>query len=67
MDTTHPAPHSPACAQLTDDERAELSWLRSENTLLRVQRDILLRVGTGYARDADALLRGRVTDTFHQP
>ncbi len=37
---------------LTDDERAELLWLRKENTLLRVERDILLRVATGYANDA---------------
>jgi hypothetical protein len=36
---------------LTDDERAELAWLRAENALLRVERDILLRVATGYADD----------------
>ncbi len=42
---------------LTDDERAELAWLRTENTLLRVERDILLRVATGYADDAAT--RGR--------
>ncbi len=37
---------------LTEDERSELLWLRKENTLLRVERDILLRVATGYANDA---------------
>ena len=37
---------------LTEDERSELVWLRKENTLLRVERDILLRVATGYANDA---------------
>ena len=37
---------------LTEDERSELLWLRKENTLLRVERDILLRVATGYAKDA---------------
>ena len=41
----HPPP-------LTEDERSELVWLRKENTLLRVERDILLRVATGYANDA---------------
>ncbi len=41
----HPPP-------LTEDERTELLWLRKENTLLRVERDILLRVATGYANDA---------------
>ncbi|MCP2163471.1 hypothetical protein [Goodfellowiella coeruleoviolacea] len=44
-------------AALTDDERAELAWLRTENNLLRVERDILLRVATGYAKDMDHLLR----------
>ena len=49
---TAPA-HGPADdeAPLTPDERAELVWLRTENTLLRVERDILLRVASGYARD----------------
>jgi hypothetical protein len=42
---------------LTDDERAELAWLRRENDFLRVQRDILLRVATGYAHDVEAMLR----------
>lgn len=42
---------------LTDDERAELAWLRAENDFLRVQRDILLRVATGYAHDVEAMLR----------
>ncbi|MFD5830694.1 hypothetical protein [Lentzea sp. NPDC060358] len=42
---------------LSDGERAELSRLRKENDFLRVQRDILLRVASGYARDFDAVLR----------
>ena len=44
-------------APLTGDERAELEWLRTENDFLRVQRDILLRVATGYAHDVEAMLR----------
>ncbi|MEV0676464.1 hypothetical protein AB0I60_08060 [Actinosynnema sp. NPDC050436] len=44
---------------LTADERAELAWLRSENTFLRAQRDVLVRIATGYADDMDALLRRR--------
>ncbi|HEX7308208.1 hypothetical protein [Lentzea sp.] len=47
----------PAGAPLTGDERAELSWLRKENEFLRVQRDLLLDVASGYAHDFDALLR----------
>lgn len=42
---------------LTDDERAELHWLRTENKFLRVQRDILMSVATGYAEDVEAMLR----------
>ncbi|MFJ5986100.1 hypothetical protein [Lentzea sp. NPDC092896] len=42
---------------LTDGERAELAWLRKENDFLRVQRDILLGVATGYAHDFEALRR----------
>ncbi|MGW6449825.1 hypothetical protein [Lentzea sp. NPDC055074] len=42
---------------LTDGERAELARLRQENDFLRVQRDILLRVATGYAHDFEALSR----------
>jgi hypothetical protein len=42
---------------LTDGERAELAWLRKENDFLRVQRDILVRVATGYAHDFDVVLR----------
>lgn len=49
MDTGH--------TPLTGDERAELEWLRTENDFLRVQRDILLRVATGYAHDVEAMLR----------
>lgn len=44
---------------LTRDERAELHWLRAENTLLRVQLDMLTRIATGYAHDVDAILRLR--------
>lgn len=44
-------------AGMTDDERAELAWLRTENTLLRVERDILMRVASGYAEDMAALMR----------
>ncbi|MCR3750661.1 hypothetical protein [Lentzea californiensis] len=42
---------------LTDGERAELAWLRKENDFLRVQRDILMSVATGYAHDFEAVLR----------
>jgi hypothetical protein len=42
---------------LTDTERAELAWLRKENDFLRVQRDILVRVASGYAHDFEAMLR----------
>lgn len=55
MDTEHPARGGEG--DLTDDERAELAWLRSENAFLRVQRDVLMRIAGDYARDMDALLR----------
>lgn len=42
-------------------ERAELEWLRTENALLRAERDILVRVATGFAEDADATLLRRRT------
>ncbi|SMC52963.1 hypothetical protein [Lentzea albidocapillata] len=42
---------------LTGGERAELAWLRKENDFLRVQRDILMNVATGYAHDFEAVLR----------
>ncbi|WP_121006890.1 hypothetical protein [Saccharothrix australiensis] len=58
MDGTTPTGLDP----LTGEERAELTWLRAENTLLRVQRDILTRIATDYARDVDAILRLRTTD-----
>lgn len=59
MDT--PTRATTAGTPLGDDERAELTWLRSENRLLRVERDILLRVATGYATDAaqDVVARSR--------
>ncbi len=44
---------------LTEEERSELTWLRTENTLLRVERDILMRVASGYAKDMDTLLDRR--------
>ncbi|MFI9011155.1 hypothetical protein ACIGNX_28360 [Actinosynnema sp. NPDC053489] len=44
---------------LTDDERAELLWLRKENAFLRVQLDVLTDIATGYARDVDTILRLR--------
>ncbi|WP_433272200.1 hypothetical protein ACQPZF_15755 [Actinosynnema sp. CS-041913] len=56
MDDGHP---------LTGAERAELAWLRAENTLLRVQRDILTRIAADYARDVDAILRSRATGASH--
>lgn len=40
---------------MTEDE--ELAWLRKENALLRVERDILLRVASGYAMDHQLLVR----------
>jgi hypothetical protein len=46
---------------LDPGERAELEWLRSENALLRTERDILVRVATGFAEDADATLLRRRT------
>jgi hypothetical protein len=48
-----------ATEPLAEDERSELMWLRTENTLLRVERDILIRVASGYAMDMDPLLRQR--------
>lgn len=50
---------------LSEDERAELAWLRTENTLLRVERDILLRVASGYAGDMAALLRREHPGSTH--
>ena len=47
----------PTDPPLTGGERAELAWLRKENDFLRVQRDILMRVATGYAHDFEAVLR----------
>jgi hypothetical protein len=48
-------PRPPAEPPLTDGERAELVWLRQENDFLRVQRDILLRVASGYAHDFETM------------
>ncbi|WP_434444804.1 hypothetical protein [Lentzea sp. E54] len=49
---------------LTGDERAELARLRAENEFLRVQRDILLGVASGYARDFDIVQR-RAAERCH--
>jgi len=38
-------------------DHTELDRLRAENALLRAERDILLRVATGYALDAERALR----------
>jgi transposase len=46
MTAPKPAPPRPG-------ERTELDRLRAENALLRAERDILLRVATGYALDAE--------------
>ncbi|MBM7809894.1 hypothetical protein [Saccharothrix algeriensis] len=54
MDTAEPAG-----VPLTGEERAELTWLRAENELLRVQRDMLTRIATGYARDVEVILGRR--------
>ncbi|WP_116040454.1 hypothetical protein [Amycolatopsis palatopharyngis] len=40
-------------------ERAELDWLRTENALLRTERDILVRVASGFADDANVTLLAR--------
>jgi hypothetical protein len=41
-------------APLSPSEREQLEWLRTENAFLKVQRDILMRVATGFAQDARA-------------
>ncbi|WP_199543337.1 GreA/GreB family elongation factor [Prauserella endophytica] len=51
---------------IDESERAELEWLRAENALLRTQRDVLERVATGFAEDANATLLRRLTRTDHQ-
>ncbi|SFW85586.1 hypothetical protein [Amycolatopsis australiensis] len=42
----------------TEEPDDDLAWLRKENALLRVERDMLMRVAAGYARDV-ARLRGQ--------
>ncbi|QWF78587.1 hypothetical protein [Amycolatopsis sp. CA-230715] len=49
--STEPA----AAPPLTGDEHAELSRLRAENALLRVERDILVKAASWFAADAGAL------------
>ncbi len=46
-------------ARLSPDEHEELSWLRRENTLLRVENDMLRRIATEYALDRSTLAGGR--------
>lgn len=53
--------HRDAGSVLDADERAELEWLRTENALLRTERDILARVATGLAEDTNAALLRRAT------
>ncbi|WP_197285096.1 hypothetical protein [Sciscionella sediminilitoris] len=48
-------------AALGPAELAELHWLRSENELLRTERDALVRLATGFAKDV-GLLRGKEED-----
>ncbi|SEP37864.1 hypothetical protein [Amycolatopsis saalfeldensis] len=49
---------APCDAELTSGERRELMRLRAENTLLRTEKDILLKAAMGFAIDAGALLPG---------
>ncbi|MEU4447733.1 hypothetical protein AB0K14_07260 [Actinosynnema sp. NPDC050801] len=56
MDTAEPVDRS---VPLTDEERDELVWLRTENAFLRVQRDVLTRIATGYAHDVEVFLGRR--------
>ncbi|WP_367127490.1 hypothetical protein [Saccharothrix sp. HUAS TT1] len=58
MDTTEPTD-----GPLTDEEREELVWLRAENAFLRVQRDVLTRIASGYAHDVEVFLGRRATGT----
>jgi transcription elongation factor GreA len=37
---------------MSAEDHDELAWLRAENALLRTERDMLLRIATGYAEDA---------------
>jgi hypothetical protein len=59
VDTARPTGRTGA--PLTDEERAELTWLRAENAFLRVQRDILTRIATDYAHDVEVVLGRRPT------
>ncbi|MBB4684478.1 hypothetical protein [Amycolatopsis jiangsuensis] len=40
---------------LSGNEHAELAWLRAENALLRVEREILVKAASGFAADAGVL------------
>lgn len=45
------------------DVHAELAWLRAENTLLRTEKEILLKAATWFALDAKAVLQ----ENAHRP
>ncbi|GAA3573393.1 hypothetical protein GCM10022222_67160 [Amycolatopsis ultiminotia] len=49
-------------AALTPDEQAELAWLRAENSLLRAEKDLLLKAAAGFAADAGALRAARPSE-----
>ncbi|WNV85188.1 hypothetical protein [Umezawaea sp. Da 62-37] len=61
MDTAESAEHGGT--PLAAEERAELDWLRTENAFLRVQRDVLTRIATGYAHDVEVFLGRRAPAT----
>lgn len=46
---------------LTHDERAELVWLRAENALLRMEKEILVKTATWFAEEANAVPRKRTS------
>ncbi|MER7014777.1 hypothetical protein ABT324_25395 [Saccharopolyspora sp. NPDC000359] len=48
-------------SELTSAERAELDRLRRENHLLRVEKEMLLRIATEYALDRRASTKPRAT------
>ncbi|WP_017976335.1 GreA/GreB family elongation factor [Actinopolyspora halophila] len=62
MSGADPSTRDDRHGSLVPDERAELDWLRAENTLLRTERDMLLRLATEFARDA-GLVRSVANDT----
>jgi transposase len=38
---------------LTTEERAELAWLRRENRVLRMERDLLKKAAAFFARESE--------------